>query len=87
MATPTPVDVDRVEDVTEEHLGGASRFELAAFQLTVWEYQQAAHVPPWTAIAVVWDGGNWREMVAQRQWLQWTIAQRLTAEERQREQR
>jgi hypothetical protein len=82
----TPVDVARVEDVTTEHLGDASRFELAAFKLAVWEYQLAAEVPEWTALAVVWDDGNWREIVAERQWLQWTIAQRLTAEEREREQ-
>jgi hypothetical protein len=29
----TPVDCARVDDVTEEHLGGASRFELIAFQI------------------------------------------------------
>jgi hypothetical protein len=83
---PTPIDVARVEDVTEEHLGGASRFELAAFKLAVYEDELAAEVPIWTALAVVWDGGNWREIVAERQWLQGTIAQRLTAEEREREQ-
>ena len=33
MATPSPIDVARVEDVTTEHLGGASRFELAAFRM------------------------------------------------------
>jgi hypothetical protein len=81
VATPSPVDVVHIEDVTTEHLGGASRYELAAFKLAAWEYQQAAHVPAWTALAVIWDGGNWREMVAERQWLQWTLAQRRTAEE------
>ena len=50
-------------------LGGASRYELAAFKLTAWEYALAAEVPDWTAIAVVWDEGNWREIVAERQWL------------------
>jgi hypothetical protein len=35
-----------------------------------------------TAIAVIWDAGNWREVVAERCWLQWIIAQQLTAEER-----
>jgi hypothetical protein len=50
----TPIDVDRVEDVTEEHLGGASTYELAAFKLAVWEYQTDAEVPIWTALAVVW---------------------------------
>jgi hypothetical protein len=87
MATPSPIDVARVEDVTTEHLGGAARYELAAFKLAVWEYQLAAEVPEWTALAVVWDGGNWREIVAERQWLQWMIAQRLTAEEREQGQR
>ena len=37
MPTPTPIDVAWVEDVTEAHLGGASRYELAAFKLAVWE--------------------------------------------------
>jgi hypothetical protein len=46
-----------------------------------------AQVEPRTAIAVIYDAGNWRAMVAERCWLQWSIAQRLTAEERQREQR
>ena len=68
MATPSPIDVARPEDVTEEHLGGvasqASQYELVAFQMAVYEYGQAAEVDLWTAIAVMWDEGNWREMVA-----------------------
>jgi hypothetical protein len=79
----TPVDVARVEDITQEHLGGASRFELAAFQIAVLEYMLDAPVDEWTAICVVWDDGNWREVVADRCRVQWTIAQRLTAEERE----
>jgi hypothetical protein len=79
----TPVDVARIEDVTTEHLGGASRWELAAFQSAVLELVLDIEVPEWTAIAVVWDGGGWREVVAERCWLQWSIAQRLTAEERE----
>lgn len=80
----TPVDVHRVEDVTQEHLGGASRYELAAFQTAVMEYILDAEVPTWTAIAVIWDAGNWRAVMAERCWLQWQLAQRLTAAERQR---
>ena len=83
MATPTPVDCARVEDVTTEHLGGASRWELAAFQTACLELVLDLTVPEWTAICVTWDDGNWREMVAERCWLQWTIAQRRTAEERE----
>ena len=79
----TPVDCARVDDVTEEHLGGASRFELAAFQTACLELILDITVPEWTAICVIWDDGNWREVVAERCWLQWTIAQRLTAEERE----
>jgi hypothetical protein len=88
VATPTPVDCVRVEDVTTEHLGGvaghASRFELAAFQTAVLELILDIQVPEWTAITVVWDGGDWREVVAERYWLPWSIAQAATAEERER---
>jgi hypothetical protein len=57
MATPTPVDVARVEGVTTEHLGGASSFELAASQTPCLEYILDAQVEEWVAIAVSWDGG------------------------------
>jgi hypothetical protein len=79
----TPVDCVRIEDVTQEHLGGASRFELAAFQTAVLEYVLDAHVSIRTATLVIYDEGNWREVVAERCWLQWSIAQRLTREERE----
>ena len=70
----TPVDVARIEDVTTEHLAGASQFDLDAFG--------DAQVDEWTALAVIYDEGNWREVVAERCWLQWSIAQqRLTVEE------
>ena len=49
----SPVDAARVEDVTTEYLGDASRYELAAFKLAVWEDQTDAAVPAWTALAVV----------------------------------
>ena len=83
----TPIDVDRVQDVTAEHLGGvasqASRFELAAFQMAVYEYAQAVEVPLWTAILLVYDGGHWREVVAERCWSKWQIALCRTEEERE----
>ena len=82
MATPTPVDCARVEDVTAEHLGGASRFELAAFQMCCLELILDIEVPPWMALAVVWDSGAWREVVAGRCPLAWRLAQQHTAEER-----
>jgi hypothetical protein len=67
---PTPVDCARVDDVTTEHLGGvasqASRWELAAFQTACLEDILDAHVHLWTAVAVIWDGGTWREVVAER---------------------
>jgi hypothetical protein len=45
MATPPPVDCVRVEDVTSEHLGSASRFELAAFQTACLEFVLDVDVP------------------------------------------
>ncbi len=77
----TPVDVACIEDVTPEHLGGASSYELAAFGMAVLEFVLDALIEEWAAIAVTWDGGNWREVVAERCWLPWTIAQRRTTEE------
>jgi hypothetical protein len=69
--------------VTAEHLGGATRFELAAFRMACVEYLLDAEVPHWTAIAVTYDAGTWREGVGERCPLAWQLAQRLTAEERQ----
>ena len=78
----TPVDVARVEDVTPEHLGGASQWELDAFGIAVLEYILDAQVDEWTAICIAWDGGAWRAFVAERCPLAWQLAQRRTAEER-----
>ena len=47
------------------------------------EYLLDADVDEWTALAVAWDGGAWREFVAERCPLAWQLAQRLTAEERE----
>jgi hypothetical protein len=69
--TATPVDGARLDDVTTEHLGGASPFEVDAFGVAVMEDLLDAQVDPWTALAVAWDGGAWQ------------FAQRLTAEARQ----
>lgn len=63
-ATPTSLDVGGAEDVTQAHLGDASRFEPAAFKTACLEDILDAHVEPWTAIAVVYDAGTWREGVA-----------------------
>ena len=52
MATLSPVDCVRVEDVAEAHLGGASRFELAAFPTAVLGDLLDAEVPTWTPGAV-----------------------------------
>jgi hypothetical protein len=51
----TPVDVARVDDVTPEHLGGASQWELAAFGMAVLAYVLDTGVDEWTALAVAWD--------------------------------
>jgi hypothetical protein len=71
---PTPVDCARVEDVTTEHLGGASRWELAAFQTACLELVLDITVDEWTAIGVIWDAGNWRAMVAERCPVAWQLA-------------
>jgi hypothetical protein len=88
VVTPPPRDVARIEDVTEAYLGGvasqASPVEPAAIQAAVLELVLDVDVPEWTAIAVVWDGGTWRGVVPERCRLPWTLAQRLTAEERRR---
>ncbi len=78
MAALTPVDVARLEDVTSEHLGGASRYELDAFGPAVMEDLLDAQVDEWTALAGAWDGGAWRAFVAERCPLAWQLAQRLT---------
>ena len=62
----------------------ASRFELAAFRGAVLECMLDAEVPLRTAIAVIYDAGNRRGVVAERCRPPWTIAQRRTAEDRPR---
>jgi hypothetical protein len=81
----TPVDVARVEDVTGEHLRGASQWELAAFGMAVLEYILDAGVDEWTALAVAWDGGAWRQFVAERCPSTWQLARRRIAREREGE--
>ena len=54
-----------------------------AFRGTVLEFVLDVEVPLWTAIAVMWDECNWREVVAERCHLLWRMAQQRTAEERE----
>ena len=74
--------VDRVEDVTAQLLGGASRFEVAAFRMAVGSYLLAVRQPSErAAIDGIWSGGYWRPLVWAWAPLQWELAQRLTAQE------
>ncbi len=80
VTTPPPPDEVGAQDVASRHLGGASRFEVALFRSAVWEHQLAETVTEAVALQAVWAGGDWRAVVQERYPLEWSIAQRLTAQ-------
>jgi hypothetical protein len=72
---PLPPDVHRVEDLTAEHLGGATERELAAFRVAAMQLELHLEVEERTAILVLLeDDAGWREAVADRVPLQWGLA-------------
>ena len=77
----TPLPAERLEDVTAELLGGASRHELTAFKRAVVQHAFRQSLPYADAIAALWSGGAWRAGVAREAAPAWADAQRLTAEE------
>jgi hypothetical protein len=77
----TPLLAARLEDVTAELLGGASRHELTAFKYAVVQHAFRQSLPYADAIAALWSGGDWRKAVARETAPQWEIAQGLTAQD------
>jgi hypothetical protein len=72
---PLPPDVRRVEDLTSEHLGGATPQELAAFRVAAMQLELHLEVEERVAILVLLqDDAGWREAVAERVPLQWGLA-------------
>src|SRR5262245_13632268 len=80
MAHDPRPPADRLDDLTAEALGG-SEFELAAFKVAVMQYILRGKVDDWTALAVIWNGGDWRPMVADFAEEHWHIARRLTKQQ------
>ena len=76
-----PLLAARLEDVTAELLGGASRHELTAFKHAVVQHAFRQSLPYADAIAALWSGGDWRKTVAREAAPEWADAQRLTAAE------
>jgi hypothetical protein len=72
---------ERVEDVTAEQLGGASRHESTAFTYAVVRHAVRQSPPLHSAARAAADGSDWRTAVAWATAPEWEVAQRLTAEE------
>jgi hypothetical protein len=77
MEPAPPPPADSADGVTAEQLG-ASAWELVAFKTAVLQYILRDEVDERTAVGVVWNGGDWRPMVAQYASLAWDVAVRLT---------
>jgi len=72
---PLPPDVQRVDDLTAAHLGGATERELAAFRVAAMQLELHLECSERTAILVLLeDDAGWREAVAERVPLQWGLA-------------
>jgi len=56
-------DADHAEDVTAAQLG-AAEWQAQAFRSAVFSVMLRFWVTEREAIAAVWNGGDWREMVA-----------------------
>jgi hypothetical protein len=80
MGPETSPPADRAEGVSAGALG-ASRWELEAFRTAVLRYMLRDEVDERTAAGVVWNGGDWRPMVAELAGEHWQIAVRLTQQE------
>jgi hypothetical protein len=62
---PLPASVQRAEDVTAEHLGGASEAEVSAFRMATLQTVLNLEIAERTAILLIYGGGDgWRERVA-----------------------
>lgn len=71
---PLPLNVRRVEDLTAEHLGGATERELAAFRVAALQLELHLEVAERVAIVLLYgDGDDWRERVADAVPLQWGL--------------
>ncbi|HVG99087.1 MAG TPA: hypothetical protein VNK05_19430 [Chloroflexota bacterium] len=80
MEPAPPPPAETVEGVTAEALG-ASRWELEAFRTAVLRYILRDEVDEPTAVGVIWNGGDWRSMVADYAAEHWQVAVRLTQQE------
>ena len=63
---PLPPDVQHVEDLTTEHLGGATQPELEAFRMAAMQLELHLECSERVAILVLLEDGDWRENVAER---------------------
>jgi len=64
----------RVEDLTPEHLSGATPRELAAFRVAALQLELHLEVSERVAIVLLYgDGTDWRERVADAVPLQWGL--------------
>jgi hypothetical protein len=73
------LDCDCAEDVTAERLR-ASRCQAEAFRCAVFSYMLRWPVSERDAIDTVWNGGAWRELVAEDADEPLDLADRLTGE-------
>jgi len=73
------LDAEHAEDVTAAMLG-ASVWQAEAFRSAVFSYLLRWWVTEREAIAAVWNGGHWRELVAEYADEQLDLADRLTGE-------
>ena len=76
---PPSLDAARAEAVTADQLG-ASRWQVQAFRCAVFSYVLRWWVTEREAIDAVWNGGDWRELVAEFADEQLDLADRLTGE-------
>jgi hypothetical protein len=77
MGHALPPPAATAEGVTAEMLG-ASRWELQAFRAAVQQYILRDEVGEAAAVGVIWNGGDWRPMVAEHAGMHWHVAVRLT---------
>jgi hypothetical protein len=66
--------------VTADQLG-ASRWQVQAFRCAVFSSMLRWPVTERAAINAIWNGGNWRELVAEYADEQLDLADRLTGED------
>ena len=79
-APQTPPPADTAAGITAEMLGAARR-GLEAIRTAALRYTLRDEVDEPTAVGVIWNGGDWRSMVADYAAEHWLVAVRLTQQE------